>query len=143
MLVKIQLKEGGKTPQYQTVNSAGADCYARLEEPVILLPKAAKPTLIPLGFSLELSHYHEAQIRGRSGLDVKSSVVCSLGTIDSDFRGEVHAIIRNLGDEPFTVNNGDRIAQIVVKDIEQAKFIESVQLSSTVRGEGGFGHTGL
>jgi dUTP pyrophosphatase len=118
------------------------DISACLDAPVTLQPFSTM--LIPSGFAIELPEGYEAQLRPRSGLALRSmiSLPNSPATIDADYRGEVKVILINYGKEPFTVSHGDRIAQMVVARVEQVQFEEVAELGSTVRGEGGFGHTG-
>ena len=103
-----------------------------------------KRALIPTGLFMEIPEGCEAQVRARSGLAVKYGIGLTngIGTIDSDYRGEIKIPLINWGDEPFTVNNGDRIAQLVISRFERAELVDADELSDTVRGEGGFGHTG-
>jgi dUTP pyrophosphatase len=129
-------------PAYETEESAGIDLRAAISEPVTLAP--GKRALIPTGLAIGLEPGLEAQVRPRSGLALKHGVTClnSPGTIDSDYRGEVGVILINLGEEPFTINRGDRIAQMVIAPVYQAVLIEVDELETTDRGEGGFGSTG-
>jgi len=129
-------------PAYQTALSAGLDLRADLEQPVKLAPLERK--LIGTGLFMELPAGYEAQIRPRSGLAFKHgvSVLNSPGTIDADYRGEIKVLLVNLSQETFTVNDGDRIAQMVVAKHEQIQWEESVDLSITDRGAGGYGSTG-
>jgi dUTP pyrophosphatase len=129
-------------PAYETEESAGIDLRAAISEPVTLAP--GKRALIPTGLAIGLEPGLEAQVRPRSGLALKHGVTClnSPGTIDSDYRGEVGVILINLGEEPFTINRGDRIAQMVITPVYQAVLIEVDELETTDRGEGGFGSTG-
>lgn len=140
MKIKIKLIDGGRLPEYKTIGSAGADCYARLGNPVIV--KAGKTEIIPLGFAVEIPEGYELQMRPRSGLAKKNQIQAVLGTIDSDYRGEVGAIIFNDSDIDFTVSNGDRIAQAVLAPVIQAEWETVNILSETERGIGGFGSTG-
>lgn len=135
-------QKGAKLPVYQTEGSAGADICAFLSEPVVLAPMCR--AAIPTGLSFSIPSGFEIQVRPRSGLALKNGITClnTPGTIDSDYRGEVKVILINLGQEAFTVNNGDRIAQLVVKPVIQAVFSEVSFLDKTERGEGGFGSTG-
>lgn len=130
-------------PAYETEGSAGMDLRAFLEEKITLKPLERK--IIPTGLFMELPLGYEAQIRPRSGLAFKSgiTVLNSPGTIDADYRGEIKVLLINLSDEDFTVNDGDRIAQMIISRHETAVWEESVELSDTVRGAGGYGHTGL
>lgn len=141
MEIKIKKIENGKLPEYKTEGSVGADCYARLEKPVII--KAGEIKTIPLGFAVEIPEGYEMQIRPRSGLASKSKVEAILGTIDSDYRGEVGAIVLNDSSEDFEVKNGDRIAQAVIAPVIKASWYLTDKLSETKRGEGGFGSTGI
>lgn len=130
-------------PRYATDHAAGMDLVADVAEPLILLP--GERGLIPTGIAVAIPIGYEAQIRPRSGLALKHgiSLVNSPGTIDSDYRGEIGIILINHGSVPFTVNPGDRIAQMVFARFERAELVEAGELSDTVRGEGGFGHTGV
>lgn len=141
MEIKIKRIENGKLPEYKTEGSVGADCYARLEKPVTI--KAGEIKTIPLGFAVEIPEGYEMQIRPRSGLASKSKVEAILGTIDSDYRGEVGAIVLNNSSEDFEVKNGDRIAQAVIAPVIKASWYLTDKLSETKRGEGGFGSTGI
>lgn len=141
MKIKIKIIENGKLPEYKTEGSAGADCYARLNKPVIV--KAGKPEMIPLGFVVEIPEGYEMQIRPRSGLARNNGVKTVLGTIDSDYRGEVGAIMFNDTEEDFEIKNGDRIAQAVICPVIKAEWHLTNELSETERGEGGFGSTGI
>ena len=139
--VKITSKSG-EIPKYETSGSAGMDLKAYLDEPVVLAP--GKRALIPTGLSIELPEGYEAQIRARSGLALKKglSLVNGIGTIDSDYRGDIGVIVINLGEENAVIENGDRIAQMVVAKYERVNFDITDALSDTDRGSGGFGHTG-
>ena len=138
----VRLDKQATLPVYATAHAAGMDISACLEAPVTLAPFST--ALIPSGFAIELPEGYEAQLRPRSGLALRSmiSLPNSPATIDADYRGEVKVILVNYGKEPFTVSHGDRIAQMVVARVEQVHFEEVAELASTVRGEGGFGHTG-
>lgn len=129
-------------PAYATPLSAGMDLRANLSEPVTLKPLGR--ALIPTGLFIALPAGYEAQVRPRSGLALKRgiTVLNAPGTIDADYRGEVGVILINLSDEPFTVNDGERIAQLVIARHEQAEWHQVEVLDATERGEGGFGHTG-
>lgn len=142
MLVKIVNKSAWPTPSYATVNSAGMDLKADITEPVTLGP--LERALIPTGLYIALPEGTEAQVRPRSGLAAKHgiSVLNSPGTIDADYRGEVKVILVNLSNEPFVVNPGERIAQMVVARYEQVEWDEVEVLDDTERGAGGFGSTG-
>lgn len=141
MEIKIKkLNKNAKIPEYKTIESAGMDLCASEESSI--LPMEIK--LVPTGLSMEMQQGFEAQIRPRSGLALKGiTVLNSPGTIDSDYRGEVKIILMNLGKEEFRIAIGDRIAQMVIAKAEQAKILESNELSDTQRGEGGFGSTGI
>jgi dUTP pyrophosphatase len=130
-------------PRYESAGAAGADIRACLEEPVLIAP--AQRVRLPTGLVLEIPRGYEAQIRPRSGLADRTglTVLNAPGTIDSDYRGELEIILINLGSEPFTVNNGDRIAQMVIAPVVQAVMTEGASLSETARGSGGFGSTGI
>ena len=129
-------------PKYMTELAAGMDICALLEEAQTLEP--GQRTLIPTGLAFAIPEGFEVQVRPRSGLAIKHGIalVNSPGTIDADYRGEVRIILINHGAESFTINSGDRIAQLIVAPVFQADLIEVSELSETVRGEGGFGHTG-
>lgn len=143
MKIKIKRVENGKIPEYKTSGSAGADCFARIDFKQIIKPKSI--STIPLGFMVEIPEGYEMQIRSRSGLARKNGVQIfnSPGTIDSDYRGEVGAIIYNSTDSDFIVNPGDRIAQMVIAPVIKADFQEVEDLSETERGSGGYGSTGV
>ena len=142
MTVKIINKSNNPLPAYATSGSAGVDLRAKLEEPVTINPLERK--LIPTGIFIELPQGYEAQIRPRSGLAVKHgiTVLNTPGTVDSDYRGEIKAILINLSNEPFVIENGERICQMVIAKHETAYFIEVETIGETERGNGGFGHTG-
>ena len=130
-------------PNYQTPQSAGMDLHANIEEPVQLLPQ--QRALIPTGLFIELPQGYEAQIRPRSGLAFKHgiTVLNSPGTIDADYRGEIKVLLVNLSNEPFKIEPGERIAQMVVAKHEQVEWVEQDSLSESERGAGGFGSTGV
>lgn len=142
MQIKIINKSDYALPSYETKGSAGLDLRANIDSPVILQP--LDRALIPTGLFMELPVGYEAQIRPRSGLALKKgiTVLNSPGTVDSDYRGEVGVILINLSSVDFTINPGDRIAQMVIAKHEQAEWVEVDGLSSTERGEGGYGHSG-
>ena len=143
MKVKVVNKSNNALPAYETKNSAGMDLRAYLPEgPVTLQPM--QRALIPTGLYIEIPEGYEGQVRPRSGLAFKHgiTVLNTPGTIDADYRGELKQILINLSDQPFVINNGDRIAQIVFARCEQAEMVEVEELSETERGAGGFGHTG-
>ncbi|OQB95530.1 MAG: Deoxyuridine 5'-triphosphate nucleotidohydrolase [Spirochaetes bacterium ADurb.Bin110] len=140
--VLIALSEGAQIPQYATDHAAGADLYAVLEKPLVLQPLSR--ALIPTGLRIALPSGFEAQIRPRSGWAYRHGVTClnSPGTIDSDYRGEIKVILINLSEKPFVIENGDRIAQLVIAPVVHANFSISSQLDDTARGADGFGSTG-
>lgn len=130
-------------PTYATSQSAGMDLRANLEEPVVLHPMERR--LIPTGLHIALHEGYEAQVRPRSGLALKHglTVLNAPGTIDADYRGEIGVVLINLSQEDFTINDGERIAQLVVARYEQVEFSLVETLDETERGEGGYGHTGV
>lgn len=142
MQIKIINKSKHQLPEYATELSAGVDLRANLDEPVVLHPMERK--LIPTGLFIELPAGMEAQIRPRSGLALKHgiTVLNTPGTIDADYRGEIGVILINLSDGNFTINDGERICQMVVARHERAEWVNARELSSTERGSGGFGHSG-
>ena len=144
MIVKIKNLSNNELPSYQTEGAAGVDLRANLPDSNITLQPLER-TLVPTGLFLEIPEGYEAQVRPRSGMAIKHgiTVINSPGTIDCDYRGEVKVILVNFGKEPFVVQNGDRIAQIVIAPVTQANFIKADFLDETVRGEGGFGSTGV
>ena len=143
--MKIQVVNKGHQPlpAYATVQSAGMDLRANIDEPIVLKPLERR--LIPTGLHIALPAGYEAQVRPRSGLALKKgiTVLNSPGTIDADYRGEVGVLLINLSQEDFVVNDGERIAQMVIARHEQAEFVEVDVLDETERGEGGYGHTGV
>ena len=142
MKVKIVNKSRFALPEYQTPLSAGLDIRANLDESVTLQP--LERAMIPTGLYVELPEGCEMQIRPRSGLAAKHGVTVlnSPGTIDADYRGEIKVILVNLSNEPFTIEAGERIAQMIVARYEQIEWVAAEELSSTERGAGGFGSTG-
>lgn len=142
MKVKIVNKSKHELPKYATNLSAGMDLRANINESITIQP--GERICVPTGIHIGLPEGYEAQIRPRSGLALKSGITClnSPGTIDADYTGDVCIIIINHGQEPFTINDGDRIAQMVIAKFEKAEWIESETLEETERGDGGFGHTG-
>lgn len=140
--VKVINKGGNPLPEYATEFSAGLDVRAANDEPVVLAPLSR--AIVPTGLYLEIPRGYEVQVRPRSGLAAKKGVTVlnSPGTIDSDYRGEVCVILVNLSSEPFTVERGERIAQLILARYEQIQWEEVGELSSSDRGEGGFGSTG-
>jgi len=142
--MKIKVKSlSGNLPSYETEGSAGMDIRAYIEEPVTLEP--GKRALIPTGLFMEIPAGFEVQIRARSGLAVKYGIGLTngIGTIDSDYRGEIKVSLINWGEDDFVINDGDRIAQMVVCRYEKADLELADELSDTARGAGGFGHTGI
>jgi dUTP pyrophosphatase len=141
--VKIINRSKNELPAYSTDDSAGMDLRASLTEPITLKP--LQRALVPTGLFIELPHGYECQIRPRSGLALKKgiTVLNSPGTIDADYRGEICVILVNLSDEPFVVNNGERICQMVIHSYAKAEWQLVEQLDDTSRGAGGFGHTGV
>lgn len=142
MKIKIINKSGHKLPHYETLASAGMDLRADLESPITLKP--LERAIVPTGLFMELPVGYEAQVRPRSGLAAKKGVTVlnAPGTIDADYRGNVGVILVNLSNEDFTIENGERIAQLVIAKHERAQWEEVETLSETERGEGGFGSTG-
>lgn len=142
MKVKIVNTSKHQLPSYETSASAGMDLRANLDEPVVLKP--LERALIPTGLFIELPVGYEAQIRPRSGLAIKKGITLlnTPGTVDADYRGEIRIILANISNEDFVVNNGERIAQMVINQHEQAQWIEVEELLETERGTGGFGSTG-
>ena len=140
--VEIINKSKHELPKYSTIQSAGLDLRANIDTPVILKPLERK--LIPTGLFIALPDGYEAQIRPRSGLALKNgiTVLNTPGTIDADYRGEIGVILINLSNEPFTINDGDRICQRVISKYETIEWTSVQILSETTRGEGGFGHSG-
>jgi dUTP pyrophosphatase len=143
MKVQIINKSHHQLPQYATIQSAGVDLRANLSEPIVLAPM--QRALIPTGLYISLPAGYEAQVRPRSGLALKKgiTVLNSPGTIDADYRGEIGVVLINLSQEDFVVNDGERIAQMVIARHEQGEFLEVEVLDETQRGEGGYGHTGV
>lgn len=141
--IKIINTSENEMPAYATEGSSGMDIRAFLESPVTLKPLERQ--LIPTGLFIELPGGMEAQVRPRSGLAVKQGITClnTPGTIDSDYRGEIKVLLINLSDSEQTISNNDRIAQMVICRVEKAELLPADQLEVTVRGTGGFGHTGI
>ena len=144
-MVKVLIKKldpSVKLPEYKTSGASGMDLIAFLKDPINIKPK--KSFLIPTGLSVAFSENYEIQIRPRSGLAAKKniSVLNTPGTIDSDYRGEIKVIIYNHGDSDFVVNNGDRIAQMMLTPVIKMKLEETDKLPETIRGKSGFGSTG-
>jgi dUTP pyrophosphatase len=140
--IKIVNTSENQIPEYATLGSSGLDLRANLSAPVVLKPMERK--MIPTGLFLEIPEGYEVQVRPRSGLALKHGLTClnSPGTVDSDYRGEIKIILINLSKEEHTINSGDRIAQMVLCKVEKAFLQPVIKLESTLRGEGGFGHTG-
>ena len=143
MKVKIINRSHHPLPEYATAQSAGVDLRANLDEPVVMKPMERR--LIPTGLFISLPVGFEAQVRPRSGLAIKKgiTVLNTPGTIDADYRGEIGVILINLSQEDFTVNDGERIAQMIIARHEQADWIQVETLDETERGAGGFGHSGV
>ena len=144
-MIKIQVVNRGhqQLPTYATPQSAGMDLRANLDAPITLHPLERR--LIPTGLHIALPEGYEAQVRPRSGLALKHglTVLNAPGTIDADYRGEVGVVLINLSNEDFVINDGERIAQMVIARHEQGDFVVVEQLDETERGEGGYGHTGV
>lgn len=142
MIVRVVNQSKHELPQYATEFSAGLDLRANIDAPIELKP--LERTLVPTGLFIELQKGYEAQIRPRSGLAFKNgiTVLNSPGTIDADYRGEVKVLLVNLSNSPFMINDGERVAQMVVAKHEQIKWEQTTSLEETQRGAGGFGHTG-
>ncbi len=143
MIVNIINKSKHSIPDYATIHSAGVDLRANIENPIVLKPLERK--LIGTGLYLEIPDGFEAQIRPRSGLALKKglTVLNSPGTIDSDYRGEVGVILINLSNDNVTIEDGERICQMIFSSYEKAILNNSISISETTRGAGGFGHTGI
>lgn len=143
MKIKIVNKSHHPLPAYATELSAGMDLRANIDEPIVLKPMEHR--LVPTGLHIALPVGYEAQVRPRSGLALKKgiTVLNAPGTVDADYRGDVGVILINLSDEPFTIEDGERIAQMVIARHEHAEFIPVDVLDETERGEGGYGHTGV
>jgi len=141
--IKIINRSGNALPEYATPASAGMDIRACLDQPVVLGPM--ERTLIPTGLRVQLPQGYEIQLRPRSGLALKNGItlVNTPGTIDADYRGEIGVILINMSDVPYTINDGERICQMVITDFTHAEWERVNELDDTVRGEGGFGHTGV
>ena len=143
MQIKIINKSNHELPNYETIASAGMDLRANISEPITL--KSLERTIVKTGLFIELPIGFEAQVRPRSGLAAKKgiTVLNSPGTVDADYRGEIGVILVNLSNEDFVIENGERIAQLIIAKHERAEWIEVTGLSETSRGEGGFGSTGV
>lgn len=141
--VKVINRSNNELPQYATIMSAGMDLRAFTDEPITLMPGERR--IVHSGISIQLPEGYELQVRPRSGLALKHGITLTNapGTVDADYRGDVGAIVHNLGTEPFVINNGDRICQIVAKEYVKIEWEETDALDSTDRGEGGFNSTGV
>ncbi len=141
--IKIVNKSSNPIPAYATDGSAGMDLRANIDEDIVLKP--LERAMVPTGIYISLPKGYEAQIRPRSGLAVKNgiTVLNAPGTIDSDYRGEICVILINLSKDDFTITNGDRICQMIIAKYESVLFDVVYSLDETVRGDGGFGHTGI
>lgn len=143
MEIKCINKSKHSLPDYSTEHSAGMDLKANIDDDITLLP--LQRVIVPTGIFLQIPDGFEAQIRPRSGLSFKYgiTVLNSPGTIDADYRGEIKVILINLSDQPFIIKDGERICQMVIAQYQRSKLISVDELDETVRGEGGFGHTGI
>ena len=144
-LMKLRRRQGTEDlplPKYQTQHSAGMDLVAAVDQPVAIAPGQIK--LIPTGLFVEIPVGYEGQVRARSGLALRHGLMLpnAPGTIDADYRGELHVILGNCSREPYTIERGMRFAQLVINKIEQVDVLEVSELAATQRGDGGFGHTG-
>jgi len=141
-VVNIINRSNNPLPAYATEGSSGMDLMAFIENVIILEPLERR--LIPTGLFIELPKGFEAQVRPRSGLAIKQGITClnSPGTVDADYRGELKVVLINLSNEPQALHPGDRIAQMVVQKVEKVTLVQVHEISSTTRGDGGFGHTG-
>lgn len=142
-ITRVKGAEDIPLPKYMTPQAAGMDLMANIHEDVCINPGEYK--IVPCGIKIELPIGYEAQVRPRSGLAAKYGVTLlnSPGTIDSDYRGEIKVILVNLGKQKFLLKRGDRIAQLVISAVSKAQLIEKDELGKTLRGDGGFGHTGI
>lgn len=140
MNLKVVNKSKHELPKYVTPFSAGMDLRANIDAPVTI--KSGERVLIPTGIHIQLPEGYEAQVRPRSGLFLKHGVTSHLGTIDSDYRGDIGVMLINHGKDDFTVNDGDRIAQLVISKFERVEWDPVLFLEDSERGDGGFGHTG-
>lgn len=140
--IKIVNTSENPLPEYATSGSSGMDLRASLSTPIVLKPMERQ--LVPTGLFVELPENFEAQIRPRSGLAIKQGITClnTPGTIDADYRGEIKIILINLSDQEQVINPGDRIAQMVIQEVQKASWIKTEVLNETERADGGFGHTG-
>ncbi len=144
LTIRVKLMDGGKLPEYGSLEAAGADLHASLPSDIIL-KKGGGRALIPTGIILEIPSGYEGQVRPRSGLAIKHgiTVLNTPGTIDSDYRGEVKVILINMGDEDVIISHHDRIAQLVIAPVQRIQFIPTDYTSMTHRGSSGFGSTGV
>jgi dUTP pyrophosphatase len=144
-LIRLAHGQGLDLPAYETKGAAGMDLRAAIEDGETLTIAPGKRALVPTGFIFEIPEGFEAQIRPRSGLAFKHGITClnTPGTIDSDYRGEVKVLLINLGEEPFEITRGMRIAQVVITPVTQVRVAEITEVSDTARGAGGFGSTGV
>lgn len=143
MKIKVINKSDNELPKYSKDGDSGMDLRAMLDAPITLLPNTR--ALIPTGIHLEIPKGYEGQVRGRSGLAVKYGIgtVNGIGTIDSNYRGDIGVIVINHGVEPYTINNGNRIAQLVIAPVETITLDEVEELNDTNRGTRGYGHSGI
>lgn len=141
-VVNIINRSNNALPAYETEGSSGMDLRAFIENVIMLEPLERR--LIPTGLFIELPKGYEAQVRPRSGLAIKQGITClnSPGTVDADYRGELKVVLINLSNEPQALHPGDRVAQMVVQKVEKVTLVQVHEISSTTRGDGGFGHTG-
>ncbi|MBZ2173824.1 dUTP diphosphatase [Schnuerera sp. xch1] len=142
MRIKVINKSNYPLPKYNTKGSSGMDLYANIDKSVVMKP--LDRILVPTGLYISIPNGYEAQIRARSGLSLKHGITLAngIGTIDSDYRGEIGVILINLSNEEYTINKGDKIAQLVLTKYEKVEFEEVNSLDNTERNDGGFGHTG-
>lgn len=142
MRIKVMNKSNYPLPKYNTKGSSGMDLYANIDKSVVLKP--LDRILVPTGLYISIPNGYEAQIRARSGLSLKHGITLAngIGTIDSDYRGEIGVILINLSNEEYTINKGDKIAQLVLTKYKKVEFEEVNSLDNTERNDGGFGHTG-
>jgi dUTP pyrophosphatase len=146
LILHVKQLEHGKDlplPSYATENSAGMDLYAAIEDALTI--EVGKRTLVPTGICLEIPAGYEGQVRPRSGLALKHGIgmVNAPGTIDSDYRGEIGVILINLGDRPYVIHRGDRIAQLIISPVMRVQVSQAIELNESGRGDGGFGHSGV
>lgn len=142
-ITQLKSAVGLPLPHYQTEHSAGVDLYASIEDELVI--EAGTWKMVPTGIAIAIPEGYEGQVRPRSGLALKHGIglLNSPGTIDADYRGEIGIILFNFSEKPFIIKRGDRVAQLVFAKIEKAKFLKAETLSETIRGTGGFGHTGV